>query len=246
MKAIIEKASTFLREFREMRADPAVDIDLRYRDTADNEDFYRSYTRKHYKEATRRHPKMPLIRDKQYGLALCEPGKDFDAYFASLDGQARRNFRKAIKLGYSFEKIDVNEHLDDVREINMSTDTRQGRPVPERLREGKVNRFTHPPSKTHLHDYPIYGIIKDGKLYAYCSMFVAGDGAFVERIYGHAKYQADGFMHLLLVSIAKDIMTRYPEAKYYVYGKYYGGGEDFRRFLRRFRFMPHRANWILG
>ena len=180
-----------------------------------------------------------------HGVAAHKLEEDFDAYFKVLDGQARRNYRKALKKGFTAQRIKYNDYLDDVREILCSTDTRQGK-MPEDVLKGKVKRNTNPPTESAYHDYPFYGVLKEGKVYAYAGCFVAGEVCMLETIYGHADFLNEGIVPLLIIFIAEDIYKHYPHVKYYAYGKFFGAGDSMRRFLRRFRFDPLQINWELG
>ncbi len=68
----------------------------------------------------------------------------------------------------------------------------------------------------------------------------------VEQIYGHAKYQADGVVPLLIIGMAQDIMENHERVKFYGYGSFYGAGITMRRFKRKFGFLPKRVTWRLG
>ena len=210
-----------------------------------NDPFYTSATRKYYQSTQKRHPKFPLIKVDQYGVALVELPGTFDEYFMMLEGAARRNFKKADRKGYCFERIDFNDHIDDVRAIWQSTDVRQGM-MPEYMREGRVQPCTNPPSKTNIHDYPYFGILKDNELVAYAACLVAGELCAIEQIYGHADVQADAVVPMLIISIVGYVLENYPHAKVYTYDNLLGATANMRRFKRKFAFEPYQVRWRLG
>ena len=224
---------------------PRVTVDLMLRETAGNDPFYADAVREYHRYTQTRMRKFPLIKHDQYGVALCVLPESFDAYFMSINGAARRNFRKAKRSGYVFDRIDFNAHLNDVRAIWMSTDTRQGR-VPEYIAKGQVKPVTHPPSTSDAHDYPYFGVLKDGKLVAYAGCLVSGELCAIEQIYGHVEHQRDGVVPMTIIGTVEHVLEHYPRAKYYTYDTIFGASETLRRFKRKFGFVPHKVQWVLG
>jgi len=224
---------------------PAVTIDLMLRATEGNDPFYERMVRQFYSETRARHRRFPLLRRWRYGVALCRLPPTAEQYFASIESAARRNYKKAQRLGYTFERLEHNRFLADMKEIHASTGVRQG-PMPEQLLRGEVKPCNDPPSRTNVHDYPYFGILKDGKLVAYSGSLVAGEAFLIEQLYGHAAHHADGVVPMLLIDMAGYIRSHYPRVKYYVNEMYYGAGETMRRFKRKFGFVPHKVTWVLG
>jgi hypothetical protein len=232
-------------DLREIVRLPEVTIDLMLRAAQENEPFYGRMVRQFYGETRARHRKFPLLRHWRYGVALCPLPPTAEEYFASIESAARRNYKKALRLGYTFERLDHNRFLADMKAIHASTDVRQG-PMPDRIVHGEVKPCNDPPSRTNVHDYPYFGILKDGKLAAYCGGLVAGEAFLIEQLYGHAAHHADGVVPMLLIDMAGCLRARYPHVKYYVNEMYYGAGETMRRFKRKFGFAPHKVRWELG
>ena len=210
-----------------------------------NNPFYHGLVRDYYQETKKRHRKLPLFRCFRHGVALCPLPHEFDSYFMSVEGAARRNFKKATRLGYGFRKINYNEHLDDIKDIRASTDVRQGT-LPEEFLSGPVEPCRNPDSLNDVHDYPYFGVLRDGKLYAYAGCFVCGEICMLEHIYGHADHQQDGVVPKLIMSIPEYLLDHHPNVRYYSYGMFFGAGESMRRFKKKLRFLPHRVNWILN
>lgn len=239
----VQQLSNLIREATSL---PVVTIDLMLAQAKDNDPFFSEVTRSFYREATRRHPKFPLIRRVQYGLAVCELQRDKDWYVRGIDASGRRNVKKAQRLGYRFERIDYNQHLAEVTAIHRSTPVRQGRDMPaDILTEAKPNG--NPLSKATTHDYPYFGVFgKEGQLVAYASCLIAGELCSIETIFGHHDHLADGVVPMLYVSIADYILQHHPKVRYYAYGTYYGASDTLKRFKRKFMFHPHRVTWRLG
>ena len=228
---------------REISNLPSISIDLMMADTLDNHPFYRNVTRQFHQNATRRHAKFPLIRQFEYGVAVSLLKAAPPPYSNRVGSTAKRNLKKALRLGYRFERIDYNQHLDDVTAIHRSTKTRQGRAMPEHFFTERAPSIIDPPSTNPTHDYPYFGIFKGDTLVAYASCLIAGELCTIETIYGHDDHHADGVIPLLLVSMADHLIAHHPQVLYYVYDTYFGASETMRRFKRKFLFHPHRVTW---
>lgn len=224
---------------------PTASVNLMLEKTAQNAPFYSELVKSYHAEAKSRHPKLFFIDRYKYGFALCKMPGDFETYFSRLESAARGNYRKALKLGYEMKPFDFNTRLEDIREIWQSTPVRQGT-LPLEIREGRVRPVTHPPSLTPYHDYPYFGVFKDGKLLAYAGCMVAGDLCNLADFYGHDRYLKDGIVPLLIIDIARELYKSYPAVKIYSYGTYFGASESMRRFKRKFLFYPHKVSWILS
>ena len=212
-------------------------------ETRNNHPFYCDVTRHFHQNAIRRHAKFPLIRQLQYGVAVSVLRNVPEPYSQRVGATARRNLKKALRLGYRFERIDYNRHVDDVTAIHRSTKVRQGHDMPEHFFSAKAPSIVDPPSTNPTHDYPYFGIFKGDTLVAYASCLVAGELCAIETIYGHADHHSDGVVPLLLVSLGDHLIVHHPQVLYYVYDTYFGASETMRRFKRKFLFLPHRVTW---
>jgi hypothetical protein len=224
---------------------PKIQINLMFEKTAENEPFFAEAVQRFYRDATALHPKFLFTARKyEYGFAACLLPRDFETYFMKVDASARRNFKKAVRMGYTFRRIQYNDHLEDIRDIWMSTPVRQG-VLPQEMIEGRVHPINDPPTKTMFQDYPYYGIFKGEKLVAYAASLISGELCSLNDLWGHATYLEDGIVPFLIMNLAKELITAYPIVKFFGYGTYFGASESMRRFKRKFLFMPHRVAWIL-
>ena len=106
---------------------PRVGINLMLGQTASNAPFYRSATIELCPEAaTRRRLPFPIFGGMELGFAVCGLNHESGPYSGRLDSAARRNLKKALRLGYRFRRIDYNSHLVDVTTIHRSTSVRAG------------------------------------------------------------------------------------------------------------------------
>jgi hypothetical protein len=237
------------RDIAEISVLPLVTIHLRLSATRGNHPFFERVVREWYDSTRKRHRRFPLVRAWDYGVALCPLPRTFDEYFMGIEGSARRNFRKSEKNGYSFRFIDPNEHLFEMHEVVTSTDERQGKMSEELLNAG-IRKITDPASTTDDHAYPYFGVFRrmengSEKLVAYACCLVAGDACMLEHIFGHAKYQQDGIVPMLIIGIAKHLFEKHPKVKFFLFERYYGAGETLRRFKKKLLFNPHRIQWEL-
>jgi hypothetical protein len=211
---------------------------------ADNDPFFDRMVRDFHREAVGRHPRFPLIRNLEYGVALFQlPDQPAD-YLQALEGPARRNIRKAERLGYTFSRIDFNQRRQELSAIIRSTPVRQG-PMARSMMTGEIPPISDPPSHRHEHDYLYAGVSKDGELRAYAACMVAGELFAITDLYGHYAYQPDGVVPLLLTELVKYARAHHPRARYCMYDKYFGASKTLRRFKRKFRFTPHKVQWQL-
>jgi hypothetical protein len=242
--ALFGRLRRMLALVREIRRLPVVEVDLMLAKTEGNDPFFARIVREYYDYARRRHPKYLVIRRRSHGVAVCKLPPDFDAYYMSLESSARRNHKKAVREGCTFRRIQYNDHLEDIRKIWQSTDTRQGH-MPQHMLRGEVGRVNDPPSKTHFHDYPYYGVFFEGQLIGYAGCMIAGNYCGVEQIYGHADHFTRGAVPQLFIGIAQDLYQSYPQVKYFCYDTFFGASETMRRFKKKFQFFPHRVYWKL-
>lgn len=234
----------FFRDLKTVRKLPKVRISLMASLTAGNDPFYQQVVHSFYHDARRRHPRFPLIRNLQYGVALFPLPKKPEDYLGLIEASARRNIKKALRLGYTVSRIDFNRHRSEIAAIIRSAPARQG-PMPADLMTGELPEISDPPSRTSFHDYIHIGVKKDDELRAYCSCFVAGELFSVNDIFGHDAYQSDGIVPLLLTETVGYAIANHPQAKYCMYDKYFGASTTLRRFKKKFGFLPHKVEWSL-
>jgi len=239
--------SGFADSFRDLRAVsklPKVTISLMAARTADNDPFYEKVVHSFCRDARRRHRRFPLIRNLQYGVALFALPQKREDYLGLIEASARRNIKKALRLGYTVSRIDFNHYRSQIEAIIRSAPARQG-PMPADLLTGELPEISDPPSRTSFHDYIHLGVKKDDELRAYCSCFVAGELFSLNDIFGHDAYQADGIVPLLLTETVGYAIAHHPQAKYCMYDKYFGASTTLRRFKKKFGFLPHKVEWSL-
>lgn len=235
-----------LRDLIDIIRIPKITIHLMLEKTIDNDPFYTKLVKNYYAYVSSRHPKYFFIKRCEIGVAVCKLPPTFAEYFMQIESSARRNCRKAVRLGYETKIINYNSHLEDIRNIWLSTPIRQNKPLPQNIREGQVRPCENPSSNNQYHDYVYFGVFKKDKLLAYAGCLIIGELCDIHDIYGHDRYLSDGIVPLLIIEIAKTIYNSFPMVKYYNYSTYFGASKTMRRFKRKFLFEPHKVIWKLG
>ncbi len=241
-KTVIRMMNRVRELLRLLRA-PRLSVYLMVSAARENDPFYERLVEDFVRDANKRHKRLPLLPAFSWGVAIGQLPDRAGEYVNRIESSGKRNYKKALRMGYTFERIEYNRHLDDVRNILGSTHVRQGAFPAEELVHS-VHECKNPPSRSNIHDYPYFGVLKDGRLRAYAACLVAGELMLIEHIYGHAAVQADGVVPMLLVSMADYARTHYPCVRYYAYGSYFGAGANMRRFKRKFNFEPRHVLWV--
>lgn len=224
---------------------PNVKIDLMFAATHANDPFFARIVREFYDEARAPRRDLPLLSRTTWGVALCRLPSTYAEYVADVEGAARRNFKKAERAGYVFERLEPNRWLEGIVAVRRSTDVRQG-PMPEAILRAAPHPCLDPPSRTDVHDYPWFGVRRGDELAAYATCLVAGELCMIESIYGHAGHEENGVVPRLILGVAEHLYANHPRVRWLGYGTYFGASESMRRFKRKFGFLPHHVTWILG
>jgi hypothetical protein len=81
-----------------------------------------------YRNLTKPHPRLKVVQNKRWGVALLPLPDVFDEYLKGKDKQAlRTNRNRALSFGFQFRTIDPLEHLDEILAVNASMQYRQER-----------------------------------------------------------------------------------------------------------------------
>ena len=155
---------------------------------------------------------------------------------------ARKRAWRAERLGYTFAPISLADHNDDIHEINTSLQQRQGRP----MTAGYLRRTTHgtpPDYPCPRHRISTYGVLHDGRLRAYSTVYRVGDLALVSMIIGHGAHLENGVMYLLFAGI---IDEQAGEGGYLYYNRHDSGTDGLRFYKERLGFEAADIEWALG
>jgi len=193
-----------------------------------------------YRYFTKPHARYRVVPNKAIGVALIDLRR-FSTRAEYLDsvkgkGNAGPQSRRATARGYYLRPIDRNEFIDEIHDINLSCEFRQGRPMDAAYRE-KVLHFQDKPYVLY------YGLFnKEGDLVAYCNVGLYGNFAGTEQVLGYRN--SDGIMYLLFAEvIGRLIETR--QCAFFMYDTFFGARDGLRTFKRRIGFRPYRARYTI-
>lgn len=131
-----------------------------------------------YSDCTRPHPKFPLVKKKEWGVALIGLPDDVKDFRRGKKMQALRiNSRSATDKGYLFTWVHPSQCIEDVMAINTSLATRGGRPMDRHY----VEQDMVEESFMGIEAIPAV-IDADGRVRAYADLVVVGEVAIVSRI----------------------------------------------------------------
>ena len=197
-----------------------------------------------YRNFTRPHPKFPLVKKKEWGVALVELPNDVNDFRRGKKMQAlRTNSRFATNKGYVFTWINPSEHIKEIMEINTSSEMRGGRPMDRHYVEWEMveKYFTTTDAIPAVVD-------ADGRARAYVDVVTVGEVAILSRILGHAQYLSNGIMYLLIEGLVDHLVAQKQETGLPLWLMYDtfglpGAREGLRYFKERLGFRPYRVKW---
>lgn len=193
-----------------------------------------------HKHFTKRHPRYLVFQNKSLGAALVDLSRfgNSDDYMGTVKGSnsAAEHTRKAKKKGYQVIEIDRNDYIDEIHEINIALDARQGRPMDAAYQE-KVTHFQKEKNYTYV------GVLNPaGKLVSYMEFGLYGNFVAIDRIMGLRNN--DGVMHLMVTEIVARLIEQ-RKARYLMYDTFFGAGPGLQKFKAMFGFVPHRVKFTI-
>ena len=195
-----------------------------------------------YEICTRRHRRWRVIQNKAWGAALLQIPEHFDDFLRGpRRSQLRREMNRALRYGYTFDRVDPATRLDEIMDIHRSAQERQGRPMhPDYLDQEKVRRFLERSAEW-------FGVFDSaGHLRAYFGFRICGCVATCERVLGHADHLDSGIMYLLQAGVTRELsLTRVATGgpDWLFYDMFSGASPGLRQFKRWTGFEPYRVSW---
>ncbi len=185
-----------------------------------------------------------LILNKKIALALIDLTKFplFEDYLNSVRGKNSVVYyrNRVFKKGYIFSKINLNNYISEIYEINTSALIRGGRLMTQEYRVKSTAFDIIPQSST-------YGVFKEKKLVAYIILVVLNEVVFIDKLLGHKEYLNDGIMYLLIADAIKEIYEsnklKETNVKYVIYDSFLTNGKGLTFFKKRFGFIASCVNW---
>jgi len=188
-------------------------------------------------------PLLTQLREGRYDMcsvmALPESVEEWRAEHRT----ARKRADLALRHGFRFVSgFDRAARADEIHEINLSLDRRQGRPMSE--------SYHTPPSQTpdpewvcEFHGVHTYGVeAPSGDLVAYLWLYRAGALGLVSQILGHGAFLTRGIMYLLwqgmLMSEPAD------DDCFIVYNRHDSGTDGLRFYKDRVGLVETPVRWM--
>lgn len=196
-----------------------------------------------YRRWSARHPRFPLLRRKELGVALIELPDSFSEYLEGKEKEyLRRRRNRAIRLGYTFRPFDISDEIDAVMAVNTSMGVRQGR----RISASYISRDEV--LALHSQGSVNYGVFDaEGRLAAYAYVPNCGEFGTLSRLFGHGDHLEKGVMFLLITSIVQELIElrqSHPRLRWLNYDMWFGGASGLRFFKQQVGFRPYRVKWF--
>lgn len=156
---------------------------------------------------------------------------------------ARKRAWRAERLGYMFQSIDHTRPLfsQDIHAINTSLDKRQGRPMSDGYLEYR-EQSAMPEYPCDRHAIRCYGIVHDGTLVSYMTLYRVNELALVSMILGHGDHLANDIMYLLFAGMVE---RQADLGGWIYYNRWDSGTEGLRFYKQRVGFAEMDVRWEL-
>jgi len=177
-------------------------------------------------------------------------------------GNAVREVKKAEKKDYHCEIFHVQNHVEDLVDINHSKKIRQGRKMTKSYQKDirdygglpkTIQPMETPECPVHFSQWigvfkPIDGykqgtLLVKKKLVGYINLIRLGEIILYGSILGHGNYLKDGIMYLLNHKTIEWILSlEHPnnqEIKYIMYAGWFDGTEGLKKWKKRTLFRPN-------
>jgi hypothetical protein len=188
--------------------------------------------------------RLKLFKNKTLGVALIDLDlyTNFDAYYKSINGKNSSAYysRKALKRAYEFVEIDRNKYVDDIYDINTSSEIRQGQKMSSGYLK-KIERYHDEKNSRY------FGVVDcQGILVSYCNIGFYGEFSLVVQLLGHKKHLNNGIMYLMMIELNKLIFREYKEkgCRYIMYDTFFGASGGLKKFKEKLGYQSYRVKWI--
>lgn len=175
--------------------------------------------------------------------AMIHIPETIEGYRKMIGDKSRNMISKSVRHGYSAQVINYNDFISDIHAVNTSKAERQGRLMAENY------RIMPKPIMRHgeyccTHDKKFYGVIKEGRLYAWANIAIVNELVVVNQILGHGAHLSYGIMNALVDYIVRDCITNYPNAKFVNYLTLTGCLPGLALFKKSMGFVPTVCKFI--
>lgn len=195
-----------------------------------------------YKYFNKRHPKYKIIKNKTIGVMLFEIPKTIEEYEKQVSGKNSVMYysRRCKKMNYFTDYFKKNDYLEDIYEINTSSEMRQGRTMSEHYLE-------EVPKEEEKESVSYFGVFtKEQKLVGYIRLINTKKIYIISQLLGHDKYQNDNIMYLILHDLIISLIEKNNNCQdkiYLMYDTYFGGTIGIKLYKKRHAFRPYKVKW---
>ncbi|MBN3789409.1 DUF6270 domain-containing protein [Burkholderia sp. Ac-20353] len=156
---------------------------------------------------------LPASLQKSNPAFLTIP-ESVEAYLRSIGDKSRNMIQKATKLGYEFLDAGPAGFEQDIYEIRTSDPMRQGRPIPQYYYSNPPVYVMSPSTVgCEYHTERFFGIVRDGRLVSYITLFMFGELAQINHILCHKEHVKNGVMNLNVFRVVKELIEKFPWVK---------------------------------
>lgn len=195
-----------------------------------------------YRAFTARHRRFKFTSAKRWGVALLRLPGSGDSYLASVARLARRRRRNALAVGYRYVLVSPMAHIDEILEINKSSESRQGRQM-ESAYLDRARLVSILGGRTTIH-----GILDTrGRLRAYADVLDIGGAYTFSYLIGHADDLDQGIMYLLVGEVVRScIDARRVDGSptWLMVDTFWGASAGLAFFKERTGFRPFTVDWV--
>ena len=189
-----------------------------------------------------RHPRFRFTAAKRWGVALLALPERAEDYLGTTSKSFRRQRNIATRHGYRAIVTSPTERIAEILEINLSAQSRQGRPMPSAYTDQEIVATTigRRPS--------IYGVEDaKGRLRAYADVVDVGGVYILSSFLGHAADLPSGIMYLLIAHlIERSVAARREDGSpsWLMYDTFWGASRGLAFFKERAGFRPYTVDWV--
>ncbi|RQR39203.1 DUF6270 domain-containing protein [Burkholderia sp. Bp9142] len=183
---------------------------------------------------------MPASLQKARPAFLTIPDT-VEAYLRSIGDKSRNMIQKANRLGYRFHEGGPAGFEQDIYEIRTSDPMRQGRPIPEYYYSNPPIYVLNPSAAgCEYHTERFFGIVHEGRLVSYITLFMFGELAQINHILCHKEHVKNGVMNLNVFHVVKQLIEKYSWVKAINYLYVVDDGMGINLFKRSVGFRSQR------
>jgi len=219
---------------------PALTISLEQADTPHR--ICTAYADRWYGTLMAPDPKRKGWGKNTVGVSILSLPETYSEWWEKV-AYVRRKVRRAERAGYTFARIDRNVFLDDIYEINTSSPDRQGKPMTDEYLKRPQPATPLPSFPCARHQQHHYGIVRDGRLYAYSWVYQVGEACMFSTILGHSDHLEEGIMYSLVAGALGDLIE-VGKPSYAMYTMHFAGTDGLRYFKEKLGFAASTVTWL--